>query len=213
MKSLKNPMGFNYQTAKKYVLVMAVASVASFTSLASLAVFAEPADAGNKAADTAPHHKHDYVDGNCGDRKLDDGRHGHRKHDDRKHGWNEDRPRFGAKLNLTDDQKKTLADARTAQEPAMRELHEKLRVAHEALINAGDNNADDVTLTRLAKDVSELRTQQELARISMHKQFVSVLTPEQKQTLDSLKAQRKDKSSQEKSLDPKKSKDADKKVK
>ncbi|GGY65327.1 hypothetical protein GCM10011613_06480 [Cellvibrio zantedeschiae] len=96
-----------------------------------------------------------------------------------------------AKLDLTDEQKKVLEDARNAQEPAQRELHDKLRTAHEALIKAGETNADDVTLARLAKDFSELLAQQELARINMHKQFVSVLTPEQKQKLDSFKAERK----------------------
>jgi len=96
-----------------------------------------------------------------------------------------------ARLNLTDDQKKILDDARNAEQPARKELHEKLRAAHEALRNAGDSNADDATLTRLAKDVSDLNVQQELARIKMHRQFVSVLTPEQKQKLEAFKAEAK----------------------
>ena len=108
-----------------------------------------------------------------------------------KHIQNDRFPPF-AGLDLTDSQKKTLADARTAQEPAMRDLHEKIRVAHEALDTAGDANADDATLTKLSNDLAALLAQDEIARIKMHKQFVSILTPEQKQKLEAFKAEHKD---------------------
>jgi protein CpxP len=95
-------------------------------------------------------------------------------------------------LKLTDDQKKTLAAARKAQEPAMQDLHEKMRAAHDALDKAGDANADDATLTNLSTNLASLIAQQEVARIKAHKQMLSVLTPEQKQKLESLKAEHKD---------------------
>lgn len=94
-----------------------------------------------------------------------------------------------SKLNLSEDQKKTLADIRTAEEPAQKELHQKLRSAHEDLRKAGNAGADDVTLNRLAKDFADLIAQQEVSRIKMHQKFLSILTPEQKKSLDALKAE------------------------
>lgn len=93
-----------------------------------------------------------------------------------------------AKLNLSDDQKKKLADMRTAEEPAQKELRQKLQTAHEALRNAGDANADDVTLNRLAKDFSDLLAQQEVSRIKLHQQFLKILSVEQKQNIESLRS-------------------------
>jgi len=97
-----------------------------------------------------------------------------------------------AGLNLTDTQKKTLADARTAQEPAERDLHEKIRAAHDALRKADDANADEVALTTLANNVASLMAQEEVNRIKMHRQFLSILTSEQKQKLEAFKAEHKD---------------------
>ena len=91
--------------------------------------------------------------------------------------------RFGKLLELTDTQKKTLQDARTAQQPAQRELHEKIRAAHEALDKAGDANASDVDLNKLALDLATLEAQADVSRIKARQQFVSILTPEQKQKL------------------------------
>jgi Spy/CpxP family protein refolding chaperone len=143
-------------------------------SLISFTAIAQPAS-GENCQPGEHHHRFKGPDGEGGDFKF----------------RQDFKDRFPAekKLNLTDDQKKILADARNAEEPARKELHQKLRAAHEALRNAGDSNADDATLTRLAKDVSDLVAQQELARIKMHRQFVSVLTPEQKQKLDAFKAE------------------------
>ena len=51
-------------------------------------------------------------------------------------------------LNLTDEQKKTLAAARKAQAPAMQDLHEKIRkfsliASNEVKMNGGKNNLLD----------------------------------------------------------------------
>jgi len=120
-----------------------------------------------------------------------DGKHGGFGPGMREH-FEKNRLPLEADLGLTDTQKKTLADARAAQEPALRELHEKLRAAHDALDKAEDSNADDVTLTRLSNDLGALIAQQEVARVKMHRQFLSILTPEQKQKLDAFNVERKE---------------------
>jgi Spy/CpxP family protein refolding chaperone len=150
-----------------WVAAVATASLVSLTALAQTTTT-------QKCEPSEHHQNHDGQPGGPGDRK---------------HFENDHLP---AGLNLTDAQKKTLADARTAQEPAERDLHEKIRVAHDALRAADDANADEVTLTTLANNVASLMAQQEVARIKMHRQFLSILTPEQKQKLEAFKAEHKD---------------------
>lgn len=177
MKTLNNPIGINSQTVKKYVAVLAVASLASFTSLASLAVFADTADTEKKTADAAPHYKHrGDVDGKRGDR--------HR-------GWNNDRSHFGAKLDLTDAQKESLKAARAANESSSKDLHEKLRAAHDALDKAAATNTDDAMLSKLATDLASVIAQKELAQAKARRDFVNLLTPEQKQKLAAFEAEHK----------------------
>ncbi len=103
-----------------------------------------------------------------------------------------DRLPIEAGLNLTDAQKKTLAATRETQKPIMEAMHEKMRTAHDALEKAADSNADDATLTKLSNDMAALIAQQEVAHIKVRQQFLSVLTPEQKQKLDAFKAAHKD---------------------
>jgi len=97
-----------------------------------------------------------------------------------------------AKLDLTEEQKRTLAAARAEQEPAMRDLHEKMRAAHDVLDKASEANADDASINKLSNDLAVLIAQQEVARIKAHKQLLNILTPEQKQKLESFKAWSKD---------------------
>lgn len=158
---------------KKFNLWLAAVSAVSLVSLTAVAQTASV----TKCEPNAHHQKFDGKDNRTG--------FGERRR------FEKNRPLIEAALELTDTQKKTLADARTAQEPAIRELHEKLRAAHEALDKAEDSNADDVTLTRLSNDVGALIAQQEVTRIKLHKQFLSLLTPEQKQKLEAFKAERK----------------------
>jgi Spy/CpxP family protein refolding chaperone len=153
-------------------------AIAAF-GLVSLATVAQTTDA--QKCEHNEHHQH-HNDMN-GDDEM--GPMGHR-HFDKNH-----LPE-AAGLNLTDAQKKTFADARTAQEPAMHELHEKMRAAHEALDEAGGANADDATLTRLSSDLAALVAQQEVARIKIRRQWLSVLTPEQTQKLEAFKAEYRD---------------------
>ena len=115
----------------------------------------------------------------------------HDFHEQGDHEGGEHHPHFDKILDLTDAQKKTLKDARTAQEPAQHELHEKLHTAREALEKAGDTNADDATLNKLSTDYAALVTQEEVARIKSHRQLISILTPEQKQKLAAWEAEHK----------------------
>jgi Spy/CpxP family protein refolding chaperone len=152
------------------------------SGLVGVALAAHAADAGRDcdSAMQGQHHgmdgEHDYH-GEQGDMRH--------KHMER------NRPPFEGILDLTDAQKKTLADARTKQEPAMKDLHEKMRAAHEALDKADDSNADDATLTKLSSNLASLIAQQEVARIKAHRQLLSVLTAEQKKKLDAFEAEHK----------------------
>lgn len=101
-------------------------------------------------------------------------------------------PHFGKLLDLTEAQKNTLKDARTAQGPAQRELHEKIRTARDALDKAGDAKASDTELNQLALNLATLKAQTEVARIKAHQQLLSILTPEQKKKLADWEAARKD---------------------
>ncbi len=172
MKSFENLMAFKSQTAKKYVAVIAAASLASF---ASLTVFAEAADAQHKASERVSHHKHH------GDA---DGKRG--EHSGRHHAY------FGAKLDLTDAQKETLKAARTANQASNKELHEKLRTAREALDKAVSSNTDDAMLNKLSTDLANLIAQKELAHAKVRRDFLNLLTPEQKQKLAAFEAEHKD---------------------
>jgi len=94
-------------------------------------------------------------------------------------------------LGLTEAQKKTLASARDKEEAATGDLREKVKAAQEALFKAAESNASDEELNRLAANSASLHAQLELGRIKMHRQLVSILTPEQKQKLTEWEAQHK----------------------
>lgn len=159
---------------KKLNILIAAIATSGLVSVA-LAVHAED---GGKECDSAMHGQHHGID----DDARGDMRH---KHMERNH------PPFEGILDLTDAQKKTLADARTKQEPAMKDMHEKMRAAHEALDKADDSNADDATLTKLSSNLASLIAQQEVVRIKAHRQLLSVLTPDQKKKLDAFEAEHK----------------------
>jgi Spy/CpxP family protein refolding chaperone len=100
--------------------------------------------------------------------------------------------RFDKILDLSDAQKKTLKTSRAEQNANRQTLHEKVRGAREALNEAADANSDDATINKLSNELASLIAQQEVVRIKARKQFLSVLTSEQKQKLDAFEAERKD---------------------
>ncbi len=170
MKTLKNLMALKSQTAKKYVAVIAAAS------LVSCAVFVEAAD--TKATDAVSHHTHHAdMDGKRGDHM--------------KPGMDKGHPFRGAKLDLTDAQKESLKASRAANEGSMKDLHEKLRTAHDALDKAVAANADDAMLNKLSTDLASLIVQKELGQAKGRRDFLNILTPEQKQKLAAFEAERK----------------------
>jgi len=159
-----------------------IAAAIAATSIVGVAVLAHAGE--SKDSESPGFHQHFTTDDGIGD--------GHSK---RGHGGNGHGGRgpasFNKVVNLTDAQKQTLKAARDARAPAMRESHENLRAAHEALKNAGDQNADDATLNKLAGELANIIAQQEVNRIKIHREFVSVLTPEQQQKLAAYEAEHK----------------------
>lgn len=171
MKSLENLMTLKSQTIKKCLAMIAAAS------LVSVAVFAEAADA-EKTTDAALHHKHHGdMDGKRGDHM--------------KQGMDKGRHFWGAKLDLTDAQKESLKATREANKSNMNDVHEKLRTAHEALDKAITTNADDAMLNKLSTDLASAIAQKELAQAKARRDFLNLLTPEQKQKLAAYEAEHK----------------------
>lgn len=150
-----------------------LAALAS-TAIISLAVVAHADESTGCDQDAHPHHQRGDADG------------------DIKHSYTERRgPPFDKILDLTDAQKKTLETAHVEQQANQKAFHEKLRSAHEALDKAGDTNADDATLNKLSNDLASLIAQQEVTRVKERRQFISLLTSEQKQKLDAFEAEHK----------------------
>lgn len=179
MKTFENIKALKLNTAKK--CVAAIAAV----SLVSCALFAEAADTDANATDALAQHKYH------GDYEAKRGPHskadcGHGKAD-----GDYGRPFWGAKLNLTDAQKESLKAARAAAQTSTQDLHEKLRAAHAALDKAISVNADDAMLNKLATDLASVVAQKELAHAKARRDFINVLTPEQKQKLEAFIADAK----------------------
>jgi Spy/CpxP family protein refolding chaperone len=174
MKSLENLMAFKSQTAKKCMAVIAAASLASF---ASVAVFAEAIYAEKKTSEQVQHHKHHNHHGDM------DGQRGAHKYHGKDH--------MGAKLDLTDAQKEAMNASRTAKQASMKDLHEKLRSAHDALDKAAATNTDDAMLNKLSTDLANVIAQKEFAQAKARRDFINLLTPEQKQKLAAFEAEHK----------------------
>ncbi len=156
---------------KKFKQITAAIAATGILIVAVVAHADEPKD------DEGPgFHEHFRVDDGVGDPGW--------KHGPRDHG----RIPFQI-LDLTDAQKQTLEASRAAREPAMKEAHKKLRAAREALDTAGDQNADDATLNKLSGELANILAQQEVTRIKIHREFLNILTPEQKEKLAAFEAE------------------------
>ena len=177
MKSLENLMAFKSQTAKKCMAVIAAAVFVSCASFASMAVFAEAADTEKKTPEQVQHHKHHNHHDDM------DGKHGAHKYHGKDH--------MGAKLDLTDAQKEAMKASRTAKQASMKDLHEKLRSAHDALDKAAATNTDDAMLNKLSTDLANVIAQKEFAQAKARRDFINLLTPEQKQKLAAFEAEQK----------------------
>lgn len=112
--------------------------------------------------------------------------------DHMKQGMDKGRHIWGAKLDLTDAQKESLKTTRAANEASMNDVHEKLRTAHDALDKAVVANADDAMLNKLSTDLAGVIAQKEFAQAKMRRDFINLLTPEQKQKLAAFEAEHKE---------------------
>jgi len=161
---------------KKFKKIVVAVAASSILSVAAFAI----ADESKELEEPGFHHHFKTDDGDV-----------HPVHGQRGHGMREHGRLPLHLLNLTDSQKQTLETSRAERRPAMRETHEKLRAAREALAKAGDQNADDATLNRIASDLAAIIAQQEVARIKMHREFLNILTPEQKEKMAAFEAKHK----------------------
>ncbi len=162
---------------KKFKQIVSILAVSSILGVATTTL----ADESKELDEPSVHHNF----------KTDDGAralkgHGGREHRVRGHG------RLPLELlNLTDSQKQTLEAARAERRPAMKQLHKKLREAREALDRAGDQNADDAALNKLAIELATIIAQQEVNRIKTHREFLNILTSEQQEKLAAFEAEHK----------------------
>lgn len=104
-------------------------------------------------------------------------------------------------LELTDEQQQTLAAHREEQRATYREQRQQVRQAQRALHEAVANNADEAEVAALADKLGDLKAQQVLARAKDKQFLISILTPEQKEKMEQMKAKRKE-HWREKAADP-----------
>ena len=94
-------------------------------------------------------------------------------------------------LALTDEQKAALKTHRKAERETMKAARKQMFEAQKALQDAVENGVADDQLAVLASKVGELTAQGAMHRAKSQQYFQSILTPEQKQTLADMKAERK----------------------
>lgn len=95
-------------------------------------------------------------------------------------------------LELTDEQKQTLAAHRDEQRTQYCEQRQQIRQTQRALHDAVANNADEAEVTALAEKLGDLSAQQAIARAKEKQFLLSILTPEQKEKMEQMKAKRKE---------------------
>lgn len=93
-------------------------------------------------------------------------------------------------LELTDEQKASLRAQRDANRDANRALHSQTRTAQQALQHAALAGEDDASLQVLAVQLGELEGQGALAAAKAQRDFVAILTAEQKTKLAAITAER-----------------------
>ena len=89
------------------------------------------------------------------------------------------------RLNLTDAQKQQAQSIFDAERQAAEPIRTQLETARAALNDAAKKNAGDAELDRLAQAEAPLLAQLEANHAKAFAKFYAILTPEQKQILDS----------------------------
>ncbi len=95
-------------------------------------------------------------------------------------------------LELTDEQKQTLAARKDEQRTQYREQRQQIRQAQRAVHEAIANNADETEVAALADKLGDLNAQQVVARAKEKQFLLSILTPEQKEKMEQMKSKRKE---------------------
>lgn len=96
-------------------------------------------------------------------------------------------------LSLTENQQQTLKDQHQSSAETRKQLREQIRVAEQGLKDAVISGASDNRLQELADQLGKLKATAALERAKSHKAFLAVLTPEQKEKYEQLKAEHKGK--------------------
>lgn len=94
-------------------------------------------------------------------------------------------------LDLTEDQKQTLAAYKKEQGTNHRAQRKAMHEAQKDLNKAAENNASAAELEQLAEQVGNLSAKQALARVQNKQFMLSILTPEQQAKFEQLKTERK----------------------
>src|ERR1051325_5250669 len=101
--------------------------------------------------------------------------------------------RLFARLNLTDDQKVKIKQTRQSFMESNKPLFDQLKAKrHELRQTSEGGTFNEALATQKLTEMAGLQPKLMGARIQLHQQMLSVLTPEQKTQLDQIKAQFKE---------------------
>jgi Spy/CpxP family protein refolding chaperone len=101
--------------------------------------------------------------------------------------------RLFARLNLTDDQKAKIKQTRQTFMESNKPLFDQLKSKRQELRQTSEGGTfNEALATQKLTEMAGLQAKLMGARIQLHQQMLSVLTPEQKTQLDQLKTQFKD---------------------
>jgi protein CpxP len=101
--------------------------------------------------------------------------------------------RLFARLNLSDDQKAKIKQTRQSFMESNKPLFDQLKAKRQELRQASEGGTfNEALATQKLTEMAGLQAKLMGARIQLHQQELTVLTPEQKTQLDQLKAQFKD---------------------
>lgn len=100
-------------------------------------------------------------------------------------------PHMADVLQLTEEQKQTLTAHKEEQRVSYREHRQQIRQTQRALHQAVANSAGDAEVTELAERLGDLTAQQTIARAKEKQFLLSILTPEQKEKMEQMRSERK----------------------
>jgi Spy/CpxP family protein refolding chaperone len=109
------------------------------------------------------------------------------------HHWRHHGEWFLKKLNLSDQQRDQIKKFRSDNKAAFKTAMLNLLTARKSLQDAIYKNPnDEATISSLSASVNSARTQLTIQKAKLYATLVSVLTPEQKQTLEQMHQKRQD---------------------